>query len=94
VQVNIAIMRAFVRMRRISSTPGDLVSQLVELAKTVQFHDGQIKAITQVLHQMMEPPPGPPKRKIGFHSTDMRQKHELNGQAPVVRSLRERKTRA
>jgi hypothetical protein len=79
VQVNIAIMRAFVRMRRISSTPGELVSQLLELAKTVQGHDDQIKAITQVLRQMMEPPPGPAKRKIGFHASEMQSTHRLNG---------------
>jgi hypothetical protein len=66
VQVNIAIMRAFVRMRRLIGTPGELVSQLNELAKTVQLHDSQIAAIADVLRRMMEPPPSPPKRKIGF----------------------------
>jgi len=66
VQVNIAIMRAFVRMRRLIGTPGELVSQLNELAKTVQLHDSQISAIADVLRRLMEPPPGPPKRKIGF----------------------------
>jgi hypothetical protein len=67
VQVNIAIMRAFVHVRRISTTPGELVNQLIELARTVQLHDGQIKQIIQVLTQIMEPPPALPKRKIGFH---------------------------
>lgn len=66
IQVNIAIMRAFVQMRRISATPGELVNQLIELARTVQLHDGQIKQIVEVLTQIMEPPPSPPKRKIGF----------------------------
>jgi hypothetical protein len=66
VQVNIAIMRAFVRMRRLIGTPGELVSQLNELAKTVQLHDSQIAAIADVLRRLMEPPPASPKRKIGF----------------------------
>jgi hypothetical protein len=66
VQVNIAIMRAFVRMRRLIGTPGELVTQLNELAKTVQLHDDQISAIADVLRRLMEPPPSPPKRKIGF----------------------------
>jgi hypothetical protein len=83
VKVNIAIMRAFVRMRRISSTPGELVSQLIELAKTVQFHDVQIKQIVEILHQLMEPPPAPPKPKIGFH-THVESSHSLNGQ-PATR---------
>ena len=66
VQVNIGIMRAFVRMRRLMATPGELVQHLNELAKTVQLHDGQIAAITDVLKRMMEPPTAPLKRKIGF----------------------------
>lgn len=65
VQVNIAIMRAFVQMRRISSTPGELVNQLIELARTVQLHDGQIKQIFEVLTLIMEPPPAP-RRRMGF----------------------------
>jgi len=78
VQVNIAIMRAFVRMRRLMSTPGELVEQLNELAKTVQFHDGQIAAITEVLRRMTEQPAAPPKRKIGFRP-EAQSTHESNG---------------
>lgn len=80
IQVNIAIMRAFVQMRRISTTPGELVNQLIELARTVQLHDGQIQRIVEVLTQIMEPPPGPPKRKIGFHQTEARMSQSQNGQ--------------
>ena len=49
VNVNIEIMRAFVRLRRLLATPGELVEQLTKLAETVTLHDGQIKVITQVL---------------------------------------------
>jgi len=78
VQVNIGIMRAFVRLRRLMATPGELIQHLNELAKTVQLHDGQIAAITDVLRRMMEPPPSPPKRKIGFRP-DAKLDHESNG---------------
>jgi hypothetical protein len=81
VQVNIAIMRAFVQMRRISSTPGELVSQLLELAKTVQLHDTQIRQIVDVLTQIMEPPPAPPKRRIGFHQSEAKLTTSPNGRA-------------
>lgn len=66
VRVNIEIMRAFVRLRRLLATPGELVVQITKLAETVQLHDGQIKIITQVLQQMIEKPQ-PPKGRIGFH---------------------------
>jgi hypothetical protein len=67
VKVNIAIMRTFVRLRRLMATPGELVEQLTKLAETVQLHDHQIKAITDVLQRMIETPPKP-KLKIGFHA--------------------------
>ena len=66
VRVNIEIMRTFVRLRRLMATPGELVEQLTRLAETVQLHDGQIKAITQVLNTLMERP-AEPSRRIGFH---------------------------
>lgn len=71
VQVNIEIMRAFVRMRRLFATPGELVAQIQKLAETVQLHDEQIRVITDVLRRMMEPPPvETPKRRIGFAEPD------------------------
>jgi hypothetical protein len=78
VQVNIAIMRAFVRMRRLLATPGELVAQLNQLAESVQLHEEQIKTIADVLRRMMEPPPASPKRKIGFH-TSIEAQHSSNG---------------
>jgi hypothetical protein len=66
IRVNIEIMRAFVRIRRLMATPGELVEQLRQLADTVQLHDTQIKAIAQVLSKMMERPEEP-ARRIGFH---------------------------
>jgi hypothetical protein len=65
IRVNIEIMRAFVRLRRLLATPGELVQQLTQLAETVQLHDKQIKTIAEILSQMMVQPP-PPKGRIGF----------------------------
>ena len=72
IEANIQIMRAFTRLRRLFSTPGELVTQLSQLADTVQLHDEQLKVITDVLRRMMEPPPaGPqPKRRIGFQAPE------------------------
>jgi hypothetical protein len=67
VRVNIEIMRAFVRLRRLMATPGELVEQLTKLAETVQLHDNEIKVISRVLQQMFDHPPEP-RRRIGFHT--------------------------
>jgi ORF6N domain len=67
-RVNVEIMRAFVRLRRLLATPGELVEQIAKLAETMQLHDDQIKSIVEVLRQMMEKPPEKPKGRIGFQS--------------------------
>jgi hypothetical protein len=66
VRVNIEIIRVFVRLRRLMATPGELVEQLLGLAETVRLHDGQLKAIAQVLNHLMAEPPAT-RRPIGFH---------------------------
>jgi hypothetical protein len=62
-------MRAFVRLRRLMATPGELVEQLARLAETVQLHDDQIRQVVQVLEQMLAQPETP-KRRIGFHADE------------------------
>ena len=67
VRVNIEIVRAFVRLRRLPATSGKLVEQLRQWADTVQLHDVQIKEIARVLQQLIARPDPPlPKRKLGF----------------------------
>ena len=64
--LNIDMIRAFIRMRRLFATPGEILAQLQKLAETVELHDVQIKTITDVSKQMMEPPETP-KGRFGFH---------------------------
>jgi phage regulator Rha-like protein len=62
VQVNIEIMRAFVRLREILSTHKDLARKLEELEKK---YDEQFRVVFEAIRQLMIPP-DPPKRRIGF----------------------------
>ena len=62
VQVNIEIMRAFVRLRQIMSTNKDLARKLEALEKK---YDAQFKVVFDAIRQLMSPPE-PGKRKIGF----------------------------
>ena len=67
-QVNIAIMRAFVKLREILSMNKELAYKLGELERKIEKHDVDIQAIFEAIRQLMVPPPGPPKRRIGFHA--------------------------
>ena len=62
VQVNIEIVRAFVRLREILATHKDLARKLEALEKK---YDAQFKVVFDAIRQLMKPPE-PNKRKIGF----------------------------
>jgi hypothetical protein len=65
IEVNILIMRAFVKLREIISTHKKVADRLKELENKFKDHDDQITQIIQVINQLMTPP-YPPKKKIGF----------------------------
>jgi hypothetical protein len=65
VQVNIAIMRAFVNIRRALTTNKNLARKLSLLEKRIDEQDGKIYAVFDALNQLMAPSE-PSKKKIGF----------------------------
>ena len=66
VHVNIAIMRAFVKLRGVLGTHKELAHKLSELEHKVGKHDEDIGIIFEAIRQLMEPPPALPKPRIGF----------------------------
>ena len=66
IQVNIAIMRAFVKLREMLSTHRELAFQFKELERKVDKHDGEIQAIFKAIQRLMAEPEKP-KAKFGFH---------------------------
>ena len=70
IEVNIAIMRIFVRLRQI------LVDN-IELRKRIEKHDAQIKYIFNLIGEMLEEPEKP-RRKIGYQSEFDSKKKEPN----------------
>ncbi len=66
VEVNIEIMRAFVRLRRLLLENADLARKLAELE---QKYDGQFRVVFEAIRELMEPAEGP-ARRIGFGSDE------------------------
>jgi len=62
VQVNVEIMRAFVRLRRMLSSNADLARKLAELERR---YDAQFKVVFDAIRELMAPPKKP-QRSIGF----------------------------
>ena len=76
VEVSVYVVRAFVRLREMAATHGDLAKRLAELEDKTEAlamnHDtfsrntrAQLKQVFDALRELMTPPE-PPKRPIGF----------------------------
>jgi hypothetical protein len=62
-QVNIAIMRAFVKLRELMATHKDLAEELDRLEKK---YDAQFRVVFAAIRRLMRPPREPRQRPIGF----------------------------
>ena len=65
IQVNIAIMRVFVRLREMMATHKELAFKLIELEERLEGHDEQIQNIFEAIRQLMTSPERE-RKKIGF----------------------------
>ena len=63
IQVNIAIMRVFVRLREAALAHKDLPGKLNEMEKQ---YDSQFQVVFTAIKKRMEPLPAKPKKGIGF----------------------------
>src|SRR6267143_3675457 len=64
VQVNVAIMRTFVRLREVLATHEELRRKIDALEKR---YDARFQAVFATIRQMLETPV-PAKKPIGFHA--------------------------
>ena len=66
IQVNIEIMRAFIRLRRMLASHAELARKLENLETK---YDVQFKMVFDAIRKLMVPPE-PKRRRIGFHRED------------------------
>jgi ORF6N domain len=69
VQVNIAIMRAFVRLREMLMSNADLARKLLALENK---YDAQFRVVFDAIRELMEGPPLQQKPRIGFHPQNIK----------------------
>jgi hypothetical protein len=67
IRMSVEIINAFVRLRQMALSVEELARKLNSLEKK---YDGQFKIVFDALRRLMEPPPLPPKPRIGFHQKD------------------------
>ncbi len=66
--VNVAIMRAFVKLRQILASNTELARKLEELEKK---YDAQFKVVFDAIRQLMTPPE-PKRKQIGFQAKSLK----------------------
>jgi hypothetical protein len=66
-QVNVAIMRAFVRLRETLALHKELAAKLTELERRIEGHDAAIQSLFEAIRQLMAPPAATSRPEIGFH---------------------------
>jgi hypothetical protein len=80
VKVNIAIMRAFVKLRQMIDTNRELAHKFSELERRVGKHDDEIAAILEAIRQLMASPEKP-RREIGFHVREKAPRYRVRRRA-------------
>jgi len=78
IEVNILIMRAFVRLRGMISSHKELLRKLEEMEMK---YDEQFRVVFEAIRQLMTPPE-PPRKKIGFEAKE--------AAAPYAKGLRKK----
>ena len=66
IDVNIAIMRTFVRLRQLLATHEDLARRLDQLEWRQNEQGQQIQTVFDTIQHLIEAPAEEPKRRIGF----------------------------
>jgi hypothetical protein len=78
IQVNVAIMRAFVQLRTLLATHADLARKLEELEKK---YDAQFRVVFDAIRQLMTPP-DPLRKQIGFQVREKRAVYAMKRGGP------------
>jgi len=78
VQVNITIMRVFVRLRETLALHKELAHKLADLERKVAEHDAGIHTLFDAIRQLMAPP-AQTRKPIGFRVKERRTTYRVKG---------------
>ena len=68
--MSVFVIRTFVRMREQVAANATILKRLAEIDKSLLQHDTALRDIYRKLVPLLQPPPDPPKRRIGFVSDE------------------------
>jgi len=65
-EMSIVVVRAFVRLRELLATHKELAAKLKKLERRLDMSDEAIAELYAMIRRLMDSPPEPAKRRIGF----------------------------
>lgn len=80
IKVNIAIIRAFVKLRQTLEANRDLARKFLDLEQRVRKHDQEIASILEAIRRLMAPPEKP-RPEIGFHVREKAPRYRVHKRA-------------
>ena len=69
VTMSLYVVRAFIQMREQIAANAEVLKRLAEIDQTLLKHDKSLQIIWRELQPLLQPPPAPSKRQIGFHNS-------------------------
>ncbi len=66
VAMSVYVIRAFVQMREQIAANANILKRLAEIDRTLLEHDHTLRVIWEELQPLRNPPPDPPRPRIGF----------------------------
>ena len=70
VAMSVYVVRAFVQIRERLTANAAILKRLAEIDKTLLEHDQTLRIVWHKLQPLLQPPPEPPRRRIGFQADD------------------------
>jgi len=67
-RMSVYVIRAFVRLRERVAANAVVLQRLAEIDSTLLQHDAALRDVYRKLRPLLQPPPDPPRRRIGFHT--------------------------
>ena len=72
VAMSVYIVRAFIQQRDVLSANETILKRLAEIDKTLLQHNAALHDVYHKLMPLLQPPPDPPRPKIGFREPKAR----------------------
>lgn len=81
------IIRAFVKMREELASNREVLKRLAEIDKSLLLHDTALRDLYQKILPLLQTPPDPPKRDIGFRVEEGGGRAYRTGRKPSRKSV-------